>query len=163
MGYTTDFEGQLKFNKELEKKDREFLRKLNHTRRMARNLGPEYGVEGEFFVDGGGGYGQDRDDTIIDYNRPPSTQPGLWCQWTPVTYEEGSGLEPGDYLEWDGGEKFYNYVEWLQYIIKLLEPKGYKLNGEIEWFGEDRDDRGRIVVKDNDVKVLVAKTVFEEE
>lgn len=142
MGYTTDFFNQrLKLNKQLSLDDKTFLDKLNETRRMARNVGPEYGVEGEFYVDGEGFMGQDRETNIIDYNVPPKTQPGLWCQWKPT--DDGRGLE------WDGGEKFYDYVEWLEYIINWLKPRGYVLNGSVDWQGEDSDDRGTITVVDN--------------
>lgn len=142
MGYTTYFNGGLNLNKKLTKEHHEFLNKLNETRRMARNVGPEYGVEGEFYVDGDGMMGQDREDNIIDFNRPPKTQPGLWCQWRPT--------EDGTRLEWDGGEKFYNYVEWLEYIIeRILKPRGYVVNGKVDWNGEDPDDAGSIVVIDN--------------
>lgn len=147
MGYTTDFEGRFKLNRKLKKKDQEFLTKFAETRRMARNVGPEFGVEGEFYVDGKGFAGQDSDETILDYNRPPRTQPGLWCQWVPS--------EDGQFLQWDGSEKFYNYVEWLKYLIdKILAPRGYKLNGVVGWQGEDRGDIGKIEVVDNVVRTL---------
>lgn len=155
MGYTTDFEGKLKLSRKLSLDDYNFLKKLSETRRMARNVGPQYGVQGEFYFDGEGEFGQGHDDNIIDHNTPPSTQPGLWCQWTPT--------EDGEYLEWDGGEKFYAYVEWLEYIIdKILKPRGYKLNGTVDWFGEDREDMGRIVVKDNVVTTERAQITYEE-
>lgn len=141
MGYTTDFEGKLKLNKQLSLDDHTFLKKLSKTRRMARNVDPKYGVEGEFYVDGDGMMGQGHENNIIDYNIPPKTQPGLWCQWTPT--------DDGEYLVWDGGEKFYNYVEWLEYIINWLAPRGYVLNGSVTWQGEESDDMGRIIVKDN--------------
>lgn len=147
MGYTTDFEGRFKLNRKLKKKDQDFLTKFAETRRVARNVGPEFGVEGEFYVDGAGFAGQDRDATIIDYNRPPSTQPGLWCQWVPT--------EDGKCIQWDGFEKFYNYVEWLKYLIdKILAPRGYKLNGVVAWEGENRGDIGKIEVVDNVVRTL---------
>jgi len=147
MGYTTEFTGSFKFNKPLEARIREYLVKFNETRRMARTLSPAYGVEGEFFVDAHGDYGQDRSSDIIDYNRPPSTQPGLWCQWRPN--------EDGTELEWDGGEKFYHYVEWLEYLIAhFIEKNGYKLSGTVQWQGEDSDDRGEIVVTDNKVSTF---------
>ncbi len=146
MGYTTDFNGEFKLNKKLDDKTHEFLKKFAETRRMQRNLGPEYGVEGEFFVDGEGFAGQDKDDSVMDYNKPPRTQPGLWCQWTPS--------EDGMSIGWDGGEKFYCYVEWLNYIIKnFLAPKGYILNGDVEFQGEDNGDFGVIRVINNVVKV----------
>lgn len=68
--------------------------------------------------------------------------PGIWCQWEPT--------EDGKELKWDENEKFYNYVEWLQYIINnIVKPKGYVLNGSVEWVGEERGDYGLIEVKDN--------------
>lgn len=144
MGYTTNFYGTLKLNKQLSLDDKNFLDKFAKTRRMARDVDEKYGVEGEFYVDGGGFMGQDHKSNIIDHNRPPKTQPGLWCHWVPT--EDGWGIE------WDGGEKFYDYVEWLVYIIKnFLAPKDYVLNGTIEWAGEDDDDRGIIKVVDNKV------------
>lgn len=153
MGYTTDFEGSFNITPVLSQKDNEFLTKFSETRRMARNVGPEYGIEGEFYVDGTGWAGQDSDTTVINYNKPPSTQPGLWCQWVPT--------DDGSELVWDGGEKFYNYVEWLQYLIdKILAPRGYTLNGECQWFGEERDDVGVIIVKNNKVTTKVGKLTY---
>jgi hypothetical protein len=73
-------------------------------------------------------------------------QPGLWCQWVPN--------EDGTALVWDGGEKFYEYVEWIEYIItNFLKPWGIVANGQVEWQGEERDDHGVIDVKDNVVRV----------
>jgi hypothetical protein len=135
MGYSTDFNGSFTITPKLKPEDAEFLHKLNNTRRMARDMGPEYGVQGEFYV-------EDDEINVIDYNKPPRTQPGLWCQWTPNII--------GDKLEWDGGEKFYNYIEWLQYIInKILIPRGYVLDGVVDWRGERRSDNGVIEVKNN--------------
>src|ERR1039458_3667962 len=105
MGYTTDFDGQFNLDRELSDDDYEFLVKFNETRRMKRNV-EGYGVDGEWFVDGTGFAGQDHDATIVEYNGPPSTQPGLWCQWRPT--------EDHKAIEWDDGEKFYNYVEWIE-------------------------------------------------
>jgi hypothetical protein len=153
MGYTTDFEGGFNITPNLSQTDNEFLTKFSETRRMARNVGPEYGVEGEFYVDGTGWAGQDSDTTVINYNKPPSTQPGLWCQWVPT--------DDGCELIWDGGEKFYNYVEWLDYLIdKILAPRGYTLNGECQWFGEERDDVGVIIVKNNKVTTKAGKLTY---
>jgi hypothetical protein len=82
-----------------------------------------------------------------NHNKPPLGQPGLWCQWTPSS--------DGTQLVWDGGEKFYNYIEWLEYLIdNVLTPKGYKLTGDVRWRGEDFDDIGVISVKDSKIGVL---------
>ncbi len=161
MGYTTDFDGELKFNRELTEKEASFIKKLATTRRMKRNIGPEFGVEGEFYVDDEP-YGMGFDDsTVIDNNNPPSTQPGLWCQWI-VTDDR-------QFLEWDGGEKFYNYVEWLEYIINSVLPhiveegdEPLSLTGAITWAGEEPEDLGRILVNNNVVTVQEAKISYEQ-
>lgn len=100
MGYTTEFRGVIIPDKPITGDVKEFINKLNETRRMKRNL-EGYGVEGEFFVGGSGYYGQNNEDNVIDNNKPPSTQPGLWCQWH--VNNEGE-------IEWDGGEKFFMLV-----------------------------------------------------
>jgi hypothetical protein len=130
-------------------------------------------------------FSQGNDKSIIDYNTAPGLPtyeemknvpwqeryaiqqsligdgkcvPGLWCQWT---IQDGGdhGEEDGvDVLAWDGGEKFYEYIAWLKYYInKFFEPWGIKLNGEVDWEGEDSEDFGKIVVVDNVVKVLEGK------
>ena len=73
-------------------------------------------------------------------------KPGFWCQWVPN--------HDGTAIEWDENEKFYNYVEWIEHIIKrFIEPWGLKLNGEVEWWGEERDDIGQIIIENNEVTV----------
>lgn len=150
MGYTTEFSGQIEIVPPLNRFEIEFLKKFNRTRRMNRANGP-------YFVDGTGSYGQGEDPDILDHNRPPAGQPGLWCQWTPT--------EDGKYIEWDGGEKFYEADEWMKYIIdhfigsnplaksELPFLDGHVCNGEIEAQGEESDDRWKLVVTDNVVKV----------
>jgi hypothetical protein len=187
MGYTTDFDGQLTLSKPLTKKQFDFLEKLKDTRRMKRDVSklmetykgkhgypgrtadkntPEeiYGIEGEFFVH------EDETTGVIDYNIAPGqvsflddsskAQPGLWLQWEVL---EGDDENDPQVLQWDGGEKFYNYTEWLQYLIdRFFNPWGIMLNGEIEWVGEDSSDRGKIVVKNNVMEVYEGKTVYKK-
>ena len=144
MGYTTDFSGRFETNKPLSDKMFNFLKAFNETRRMGRNVDAGYGIEGEFYVFGSGSFGQDSESNIIDFNQEPTTQPGLWCQWTPSDDREG--------IEWDCGEKFYHYTEWLVYLIhKVLAPNGYVLNGTVTWQGEDTGDVGEIIVENNRV------------
>lgn len=95
-------------------------------------------------------------------------QPGLWCHWTPgdsdgnPLAEDRCAIPAEAYtLVWDEGEKFYEYVAWLEYLIKhFIEPWGYVLNGEMEWQGEERDDRGLIRVTDNEVETLTANITY---
>jgi hypothetical protein len=76
---------------------------------------------------------------------PGNGIPGYWCQWI-----IGTDYNRNEALVWDENEKFYNYVEWLEYLIKnFFEPEGYILNGSVEYQGEESDDFGTIEVKDN--------------
>ena len=160
MGYSTDFYGSVSFNKPIADELKNYINKFSATRRMKRDvekikkLFPDWdkncfngnlGVDGEYFVGGNGFLGQDVDDSIVGYNAPPKTQPSLWCQW--MIDDDGN-------LVWDGGDKFYNYAEWLVYLIdNFIAPSGYICNGEIEFQGEDMSDFGTIYVNDNVVTV----------
>lgn len=111
------------------------------------------GEDGEYFL-GLGALGQVQDSSVIDHNSPPKTQPGLWCGWIPN--------ERGDAIIWDGVEKFYNYAEWLLYLVDhFMKPWGYILNGEIQWCGEQNDDMGAIYVKDNNIEVYDSEIVTQ--
>lgn len=73
--------------------------------------------------------------------------PDAYCQWIPS--KDGRGLE------WDGGEKFYAYVEWLVFLIdRFIKPWGHFLNGRVEWQGEDGKDQGVIHVRNNQVQAI---------
>jgi hypothetical protein len=147
-------------------------------------VGLPVGPDGAYFVGDTKDFGQTQTADIVDYNTPPGSpdsgsfykeggnwyesyveakrmaeaegaQPGLWCQWTPS--------EGGTTIRWDEGEKFYEYVEWLRYLIEhFLRPWGYSLDGEVDWQGEDPDDRGRIRVTENRIERLVAKITYVE-
>ena len=122
MGYTTDFEGHFNLDRALALEHKTYLEKFSNTRRMKRNAilagrlpdpvrdaaGLGIGEEGGYFVGAKGFAGEDHDSkSIIEYNDPPAGQPGLWCQWVPAIDEEGEATR----IEWNGGEKFYDYVE----------------------------------------------------
>lgn len=168
MGYQTTFTGSFQTNKPLTRKHFEYLEEFANTRRMKhdsekaeklpdnkrRAVKLLVGEEGCYFVGQGntmsGG-------SIIDGNNPPKGQPGLWCQWKPIEKEDGT-----TYLAWDGAEKFYDYIEWLEYLIEhFLAPWGYLLNGEVEWEGERSRDLGKIAVTDNVVKILKGRITYE--
>lgn len=157
MGYTTDFDGVLSFNKPVTEQLREYINRFSSTRRMPRSnekikeaypnwrelcFFGDLGEKGEYFAPISNCYGQDDDGTVLDYNGyKESVHPGLWCQW--IINDDGN-------LAWDDGEKFYNYEEWLNYLIeRFFAPLGYVLDGEITWQGEASDDFGTIRVVDN--------------
>jgi hypothetical protein len=95
--------------------------------------------------------------TILQIARSPNQKwqprpalsgaPFSWCHWIPNHY--------GNHLAWDGGERFYDYVEWLEYLIEFyFKPWGVVVSGEIDWQGDDCDDRGIIFAKDNKVEAV---------
>jgi hypothetical protein len=166
MGYTTNFEGSFKLDRPLAPEHLAYLKAFANSRRMARiaktandkltdpvrlAAGLPIGPEGAYYVGSAAvDHGQSHDVSIKNYNDPPVGQPGLWCQWVPNA--------DGTQIVWDGGEKFYYYVEWLEYVVsRFLSPWGYKLNGEVTWEGEDGSDRGMILAKDNVVSRKRAK------
>lgn len=52
-------------------------------------VGLPIGEEAEFFVGGLGYCGQERDPSIMEFNNPPKTQPGLWNHWIPQKDSNG--------------------------------------------------------------------------
>lgn len=160
MGYTTEFEGCFHLDKPLTGAQKNYINRFAETRRMKRNtallpedlfcksVGLPLGSQGEFFVAATGFMGQDPDPSIMDFNTPPSTQPSLWCHW----------VTDGETIFWNGGEKFYDYVDWIKYMISsFFIPWGYKLNGTVEWQGEEYSDCGKIIITDNQVKEQASK------
>jgi hypothetical protein len=139
------------------------------------NADEVYGFKGEY----DGNMGQSNDASVIDHNAASGEiawkdyngdwekrdemqkainadiikQPGLWCQWR---------LDDETTLAWDGSEKFYNYIEWLQYLIAhFFEPWGIKVNGEVTWQGEDNADIGKIIVKDNEIEIYNGEVEYK--
>lgn len=166
MGYTTDFNGVFACEPTLQPRHIDYLMEFSGTRRMRRDadkasmlpdpireeVGLPIGIDGCNFVGETMMWHED-DGSVLDSNNPPSGQPGLWCQWIPG--------DEGNSIEWDGSEKFYHYVEWLEYLInQYLIPWGYTLNGKVEWQGEDKDDIGVIEVKNNKVETCKGKIVY---
>ena len=151
MGYSTDFSGSISIDKPLTEVQLDFFDALSNTRRMQRDtfiipngedelhnrVGLGMGEYGEFYVG-------DESVGVINNNKPAPSQAGLWCGLNVTSDEDGK-----NFIEWNYGEKFYSYVEWMAYIVNILDGWGYKCNGEIEWCGEESEDLGLIKVKDN--------------
>lgn len=120
MGYTTRFDGHIKFSRQLTLDEKNQL------------------------------------DDIAEDRHDEAGAPSTYCQW--VTDKHGY------YLEWDGNEKFYAYVEWLEWLIENKFKKwGVVLNGSLKWQGEDNEDIGIITVKDNVVKAQEATITYDED
>lgn len=168
MGYNTEFKGSFEFEENLTNEMVQYINRFSGTRRMKRDVekiketysdwkelsfNGDLGIDGEYFV-GESEWLTDRlsksdnsDPSIMDYNKPPAKQPGLWCQWI-VSLD-------GKYLKWDGNEKFYYYVEWLDYLIThFFTPNNIFMNGTVMWQGEDFGDIGKIIVEHNEITVI---------
>lgn len=169
MGYTTEFSGKFSIDRPVTDELANYVNRFSSVRHMKRDVEklkkiyPDWdelcykgniGTQGEYFAVKSKNFGQDYTEDILDYNTPPETQPGLWCQW--IIPEDDHAA-----IEWDGGEKFYNYEEWLKYLINhFLASEGYTVNGNVSFQGEDPDDFGMITVKDNEVKVINGEQHF---
>ena len=155
MSYTTDFEGSFKITPSLKDEHKAYLLAFSEKRRMKRYVKEcakfkdpireavklPIGKQGEYTVFGEGFAGQDEDSSILDFNKPPITQPGNWCQWIPS--------EDGTELKIDGTGYFRDYIEWLNYLqVNFFEPWGYVLSGSVSFQGEDNVDNGVITLND---------------
>lgn len=99
---------------------------------------------------------------FADYNTyNPSCPDSFWCQW--ALFDDYDASDPIStcyeinekdalWLKWDGGEKFYEYEEWLRFLIlNVFEPNGVLLNGAVITYGEGYADSEYIVVKNNEI------------
>lgn len=135
MGYATDFSGQFRFNKPLSRKQETYLKAFSETRRMDRDpllvsslpdpkreaVGLPIGRSAEYFVGENGVCGQDRDSSILNYNDPPASQPGLWCKWIPT--------DGGDELIWS------REILRLRRMAKILGSEFHSsMESDYQWY-----------------------------
>lgn len=164
MGYSTHFDGSAYITPPLNVHEIDYLVNFMVSRRVKRISGP-YTVDSR-------PYRHDSEDPdVIAYNDPPDGQPGLWCNWEPSPM--------GDFLAWNGGEKFYYAAEWMAYLIDhFLKPGAeaskaqsplfehftfdHVVHGTIEAQGDDPDDRWALVVENNEVFRSEATVTFND-
>jgi hypothetical protein len=108
MGYTTDFIGHIDITPSLNEAELAYLDAFRLSRRFDRPGGP-YEVPPN-------PYAEDSGDVDVDtYNAVAPGQPQLWCQW--------QACWQGCCLAFDGHEKFYQPVRWMEYLIDhFLRP-----------------------------------------
>lgn len=160
MGYSTDFTGQINIDPPLNQSEVDYLTKFSYTRHMKRTQGPYFVTEEAYSEDKTG---------VINPNEPHTPQPSIWCNFTPT--------KDGSELIWNECEKTYEGDKWIKYLIDyFLKPKAkthnvesphfedftynHICNGELIAKGEDPDDRWKIVVKNNIVKVKRGRVVY---
>jgi hypothetical protein len=94
---------------------------------------------------------------LNSYNSKDNNMPKSVCKW--IVHDDKK------HIIWNWEEKFYYYIEWLDYIIQnILKNNNYVLSGELiaEW--EDiENDISKINVNDNQIihKILSKTEVLE--
>lgn len=152
MGTTTIFNGQFRLDRPLTKEHAAYLHAFNRVRHIQRDpertmldplrdaVGLPLGAEGVYYV-AGGRYTKEfiNDTSVVGFGSNPTMTPGYWCQWRPTADARG--------LEWDQGDKFYDWATWLNFIIEnFLTLWGYTLSGAVEWYNGHRS--GATVIED---------------
>lgn len=89
---------------------------------------------------------------VFDLRPVPAGAPDTYCQWV-ITKDRL-------HIQWDGVEKFYAYVEWLQWLVDhKFTPASLTLSGTVKYSGEDIEDCGTISIQDG--RVVKTPAVFE--
>jgi hypothetical protein len=142
MGYKTTFTGELTITPPLSVKFIQYLRIFVKKRHFCmKQTNSDLGTEGEFSLD----LISETDDNVLDYNKPPGTQPSLWCDW--FLSNNGARIYPID------GNN-YRYAEWLIYLNEhFFTVMNNKLSGQISWQGEHHNDHGIIQIDNGIIHV----------
>jgi hypothetical protein len=175
MGYDVDYIGHFDLNKQLTDEHAQFIKDFARTRHYLRAWKPEE-ENGIWWVDPEDKYSPVWNDPefleflnttkiknlekarseyttkrwgCIDYNKTNTGMPDLWCQWIPT--------DNNWCIIWDGGEKFYKGIKWLEFIIEnYLKPWGYVLNGNVlvKDYGNNESGDGQLIVEDNKITFI---------
>lgn len=174
MGYHTSFEGQFNLDRPLTPEHKNYLKAFSEIRHMTWNaelleqmeddpirkaVNLPIGEDGRYFTGSiairGKCVGHPALASLTlavglppvphaGYNFPPPGVPSFWCQWEPNS--------DGTAIQWDGIEKFGNYIRWLRFLLEhFLIPWGYTLNGQVHWKGENEGDEGILIVINNQI------------
>lgn len=183
MGYTTDFVGNLTFEKPLSEPLREYLKNFFAIRHYCRDVElikqqlekknislaevtPPCGIHKNDLGENGCFFAP-TELMEMDFDKKIS-QYGI----THPTYCKDYNMTPADcpslWCDWRYDDdtnslyllcgKTYAYVEWLEWLMRNIfsyEPND--LNGCITWQGEDMDDKGQIIVQHNKI---ISKTTI---
>lgn len=157
MSYKVTFEkGGFSFNSLPEKDLKNFINNFSKSKHVLRNpknilkkkswrnysFFGDIGEDGEYYSNPRENdfYDGDKEHSILDFNAPPVTQPSCWCNW----------VIKNNQLTWNGNSDFDNFAEWLDYLIdNFFKPRGYELNGKLNYQGEDSDDYGYVSIDKN--------------
>lgn len=132
MGYTTEFKGSFQLKK-FDKKSKKF------------HLAPATPALVEAFEQLAKRHSQPgkwRAGSVVVMGRNYGQAPSLYCQWT-----LSRNLAA---VEWDGGEKFYEWKEWLRVVLQVCAAHGFIFEGKVKYRGEDFEDAGIFEVARNE-------------
>jgi hypothetical protein len=140
MGYTMIWHGKLAINPPLPQAVTQYLTRFFERRHVL--MSPKHQEHGAFEVDY---LPPDEEDKaaldIVDWNRPPPSQPFIWCDWEIDAL--GSSLTIRR-------PRNYRSIEWLEYIIwKFISPYHSVVSGTMTWRGEEVGDEGCLYVDGN--------------
>lgn len=123
MGYTTKFEGEFTVVSQKTNEPAEFL---------ISNI--QNSIDNHYMSDN------------WRSEKTRGNEPATYCQW--ILKRKNNTYTIG----WDEGEKFYEYKEWLQYILDThLIPFGLSLSGNVRYQGEELGDSGILTIKNDKV------------
>jgi len=102
------------------------------------------------------------EETIQDYYRAfvrnqKKLDPNLsYCQWE-LIIDTNNKYD----LCWDQGEKFYDYVEWLQLFLKDPFFSQFETSGLVYFSGEEVLDTGAIKIENKTVTVYCLQSLLK--
>ncbi len=163
MGVSTIYKGTIKIKEIVPENVYNYINSFSKIRHMKRDNEeirknfPDYyknifgftlGSDGEFWVDEKAAR---KNIAILDYNKPPETQPGLYCQWILRGAKCEDGYEDV-VIKWNNYEKFYEGNKWLKYIIdNFLSKRNLHCEGVLSSI-DDLDGVEYIFVINNKIK-----------
>lgn len=141
MDYEYFFRGTFTIDKPVDPETYKLLVGLASTKRMCRDVDAAFGTYGEFYIEEG------NLDNITNADKPPGTQPTQWCRWLIQDDMQTIQYKKGDTI-------FDCYTQWITYLVdRVLKPRGYVVNGNMQWWGRTPGDEGTIKINDNEVKM----------
>lgn len=171
------YEGYFKINPKLNDYDKYYLLNFNKTIHLKRNVSylrdtykgrngynGIYGIYGEFFVNFVVDInGKDLDnetfsdfikhnDSIIDHEKSPPTQPNKYCPWVPNSNGDKLFFKPLDKIIITNKNENKEYIEsfqWMNWIVNNIIKNKYKVNGYFEIINKKENYHKTLKINNN--------------
>jgi hypothetical protein len=122
MGVIHEFSGSIAIKPPLNKTEITFLQKFNKMAGDPTTITTKDGVT-----------------ITYDYYQSSEEHPDMYCRWTVS--------DDGRKIMWDGWEKFYEYEEWMRFIIEHFLQPGCKAASELPFLQANHVCNGVIDVE----------------